>query len=163
MNIKIVPTVIVIVVFTSCNCLLAGSSPVNQAWLFTQKHPEYANSYTSLSPVSIRYMEMAGEAVSQIVGGILMGVRRYADDPASLKKFLAEIDEVDYAAEFSLRHARLSDRMEAHDSMYYYDYQKDGYRENGIMVIRSGEIVYRYIFEWVSFRGGERREDIDKL
>ena len=141
----------------------ARSNPINQAWLFSEKHPEEAERYLHFSPVSQKWIEDSAEWVSGIISGILDVVEKRIDDPDALREFIKQERSIDYREIFSMADEGFIDHLQTEDQIFYFDYRDGDYRDDGILVIRDGEIVYRRPFNILHEGSPLQRFSIDSL
>jgi len=117
---------------------------LDQSALFNRNHPEEERHYKFLAPTSIEYIKYVHETEQSMIQGTLAAIRAN-NDQEKLDDFLNKLEERNQegnkqVAEFLKSFA---EKIDVNDRLFYFSYEKESYRDYGLLVIRDGSIVYR--------------------
>lgn len=117
----------------------------DQESLFRMIRPEEAAHYVVLAPASLDFMKFLHEQTYYSTKGLINGVRSRQDDQDALNAFLARMEGVNEKVIKEEKQYRddLSARLLPGDRLFFFRFQKEAYRDSGLLVIRDGQIVYR--------------------
>ena len=154
-------TILAIVLFTGlCGCQSLPPSPDAQ---FRARHPYDARRYELLAPTSVEFIEISSQYELATLSGIRQGIEKRLDSPDELRaymKTLRKIEEIVDRANDPQWQA-FTNRLEPGDALYYYNYRDDKYSEDGLIVLRNGNIVFRKMH---SANSTDRNiEDVDQM
>jgi hypothetical protein len=116
---------------------------VDQRDLFRAKHPAQAEHYVLLAPTSVEYMEYAGQQEHSTLAGAIKSMRRVENLPEEAKPVLRRLEKM---SEFYRKEPDwhpLRGRLQPDDSVYFFQFKKQGYDDAGFLVLRDGDIVFR--------------------
>ena len=117
--------------------------------LFNAQHVE-ASDYKLLAPVSCEYIQRIDRDHSDTVFAIIQNVEKRKDDPEALADYLARLKKVSSCADVyeSPEWQYLTNGIRQADSMYFFEYSSGSYSDFGVLVLRQGDVVFRWPWGW---------------
>lgn len=137
-----------------CLAAVVGCSSAHfhdQAELFRAKHPDLAQGYLVLAPVSAEYIEYIRPDEQVLRSAVIVNLERAKRDPARIDRWLEYLTRVEARAQKDrAQWISVTNRIRKTDSMYFFEYHTRigdaSYGDCGLLVLRDGNIVYRSTF-----------------
>lgn len=117
--------------------------------LFRVQHIGSSN-YNLLAPVSCEYIQRIDRSHSDAVYAIIQNVEKRMDEPEALADYLARLKKVISCAGVyeSPEWQYLTNGIRQADSMYFFEYSSGPYSDFGLLVLRQGDVVFRWPWGW---------------
>lgn len=127
---------------------------VPHAQVFAFLHPEESQRYSLLASTSPEFIAYVDELHRDTMSAVIANLERKKNEPAKLVEYIAYLKRVQEGLDFRSKPewVSITNRIRENDSLYLYDYkQLDGdanYSDNGLLILRDGDVVYRRPLGW---------------
>jgi len=146
--------------------LLAGTQKIVARYfeidLFKLKHPNETKNYKLLACGSPEFAEWIESQYLVAINGIIRGVQKRKDNPEELDSYLKRVQcKIDKSRITSFPEwKRIKELCQKDGMLVYFDYRtrKYGvaYSDSGFLILKDGEIIYRWPFIYTSIIRTER-------
>lgn len=130
-----------------CGCV---SNYYSQTDLFSRMHPDDAVAYKVMAPTSVEFIEDMEEDQKGTILALISGVRKRQEDIKALAAYLDKFEELTKRSDKKNNPdwQCFKRRLRSGDALYYFSYMNGEYKDYGLLVLRRGTIVYRYVWGW---------------